>query len=47
MSAADGDRPPPPLRSPRQELADATAHGDVYLRRLRHAQLHLSLLALV
>ena len=47
MSAADGDRPPPPLRSPRQELADSTAHGDVYLRRLRHAQLHLSLLGLV
>ena len=34
------------LRSPREELADATAHGEVYLRRLRHAQLHLSLLAL-
>ncbi|HEY6474688.1 MAG TPA: hypothetical protein VIY26_17465, partial [Acidimicrobiales bacterium] len=33
-------------RSPRQELADSTAHGHVYLRRLRHAQLHLSLLAL-
>ena len=47
MSAADGDRTPPPLRSPRQELADSTAHGDVYLRRLRHAQLQLSLLALV
>ena len=47
MSAGDGDRLPPPLRSPRQELADSTAHGDVYLRRLRHAQLHLSQLALV
>jgi putative solute:sodium symporter small subunit len=47
VSAGDGDRTPPPLRSPRQELADSTAHGDVYLRRLRHAQLHLSLLALV
>ncbi|MGH2873058.1 MAG: hypothetical protein ACRDL5_11435, partial [Solirubrobacteraceae bacterium] len=30
-----------------QELADSTAHGDVYLRRLRRAQLQLSLLALV
>jgi len=47
MSSADGDRNPPPLRSPRQELADSTAHGEVYLRRLRHAQLQLSLLALV
>lgn len=35
------------LRSPRQELADSTAHGEVYLRRLRHAQLQLSVLALV
>ena len=34
------------LRSPREELAEATAHGEVYLRRLRHAQLQLSLLAL-
>ena len=29
--------------SPRDELADATAHGHVYLRRLRHAQLKLSI----
>jgi hypothetical protein len=35
------------LRSPREELAESTAHGLVYLRRLRHAQLNLSLLALV
>jgi putative solute:sodium symporter small subunit len=35
------------LRSPREELAEATAHGSVYLRRLRRAQLTLSLLALV
>jgi putative solute:sodium symporter small subunit len=35
------------LRSPRDELAESTAHGEVYLRRLRHAQLTLSLLALV
>ena len=34
-------------RTPRDELADATAHGHVYLRRLRRAQLTLSLLALV
>ncbi len=47
MSAGDRDRMPARLRSPRQELADSTAHGDVYLRRLRHAQLQLSLLALV
>lgn len=36
----------PGLRSPRDELAEATAHGHVYLRRLRHAQLNLSLLGL-
>lgn len=47
MTGADGDRPAPPLRSPRQELADSTAHGDVYLRRLRRTQLQLSILALV
>ena len=35
------------LRSPRDELAEATEHGHVYLRRLRHAQLTLSLWALV
>lgn len=35
------------LRSPREELAEATVHGQVYLRRLRRAQLSLSLLALV
>jgi putative solute:sodium symporter small subunit len=46
LSGTDGDRPPP-LLSPRQELADSTAHGQVYLRRLRQAQLQLSLLALV
>jgi putative solute:sodium symporter small subunit len=34
-------------RTPRDELADSTAHGHVYLRRLRRAQLALSLLALV
>jgi putative solute:sodium symporter small subunit len=35
------------LRSPREELAEATAHGHVYLRGLQRAQLSLSLLALV
>ncbi len=34
-------------RTPRDELADSTAHGLVYLRRLRRAQLALSMLALV
>jgi hypothetical protein len=34
-------------RSPRDELADATEHGGLYLRRLLRAQLGLSLLALV
>jgi hypothetical protein len=33
-------------RTPRDELADRTAHGQVYLRRLMRAQLTLSLLAL-
>jgi putative solute:sodium symporter small subunit len=37
----------PGLRSPREELAEATAHGQVYLRRLQRAQLGLSMLALV
>jgi len=32
--------------TPRDELADATPHGAVYLRRLRQAQLALSLAAL-
>lgn len=35
------------LRPPRDELAESTAHGHVYLRGLRRAQLSLSLLALV
>ncbi len=34
-------------RTPRDELAEATAHGALYLRRLRQRQLALSLLALV
>ncbi|HEX6459397.1 MAG TPA: hypothetical protein VF032_10820 [Thermoleophilaceae bacterium] len=34
-------------RTPRDELAEATAHGGLYLRRLLRAQLALSLLALV
>lgn len=32
--------------TPRDELAEATEHGDLYLRRLVHSQLALSLLAL-
>jgi hypothetical protein len=47
VSPAERERRLAGLRSPRQELADATEHGDVYLRRLRRAQLQLSLLALV
>ena len=54
-----GRRVPPPsppgrlrlprrgVRSPREELAEATAHGHVYLHGLQRAQLALSLLALV
>jgi hypothetical protein len=34
-------------RTPRDELAETTAHGGLYLRRLVRAQLGLSLLALV
>ena len=34
-------------RTPRDELAEATAHGGLYLRRLVRAQLGLSVLALV
>jgi putative solute:sodium symporter small subunit len=47
VSPTRRDRPEAGLRSPRQELADSTEHGNVYLRRLRRAQLQLSLLALV
>jgi hypothetical protein len=35
------------LRPLRHELAESTEHGEIYLRRLRHAQLQLSLLALI
>jgi hypothetical protein len=34
-------------RTPRDELAEATAHGGLYLRRLIRSQLGLSMLALV
>jgi hypothetical protein len=34
-------------RSPREELAEVTPHGKVYLRRLIRAQLTLSILALL
>lgn len=33
--------------TPRDELAETTAHGEVYLRRLRQAQLTLSITALI
>ncbi len=54
MTPAPGKGPSQPrrllprrgLRSPREELAEATAHGHVYLRGLQRAQLSLSLLAL-
>jgi putative solute:sodium symporter small subunit len=46
MSTGDGAPQRRRFRTPRDELADATAHGEVYLRRLRRAQLALSLLAL-
>ena len=39
--------PRPRWRTPSDELADATAHGGIYLRRLVRAQLALSLVALV
>jgi putative solute:sodium symporter small subunit len=39
--------PQPYGRTPRDELADATAHGALYLRRLRQRQLALSLFALI
>lgn len=39
--------PPTPSRTPRDELADTTAHGALYLQRLRQRQLTLSVLALV
>ncbi|MHB1469836.1 MAG: hypothetical protein ACYCX7_11845, partial [Solirubrobacteraceae bacterium] len=33
--------------TPRDELAETTAHGEVYLRRLRQSQLALSVTALI
>jgi hypothetical protein len=35
------------IRGPREELVEATAHGALYLRRLRRAQLQLGLLGVV
>ena len=37
----------PDSRTPRDELADTTAHGALYLQRLRQRQLTLSILALI
>jgi len=34
-------------RTPRDELADETAHGELYLTQLRRAQLELALLGLI
>jgi O-antigen/teichoic acid export membrane protein len=42
VSGAAGRRP----RTPREELAEGTPHGDVYLGELIRSQLRLSLLAL-
>jgi len=39
--------PQPDERTPRDELAETTAHGALYLQRLRQRQLTLSLLALI
>lgn len=36
----------PPRRTPRDELAETTPHGDIYLDRLIRRQLRLALLAL-
>jgi O-antigen/teichoic acid export membrane protein len=35
------------MRTPRDELAEATPHGALYLRRLRRSQLALALLCVV
>jgi len=40
-------RAPAVRRTPRDELAEETAHGQLYLAQLRRAQLELSLLGLV
>jgi hypothetical protein len=40
-------RAPTVRRTPRDELAEETAHGDLYLSQLRRAQLELSLLGLI
>jgi putative solute:sodium symporter small subunit len=37
----------PTRRTPRDELAEDTAHGELYLNQLRRAQLELSLLGLL
>ena len=38
---------PSARRTPRDELAEETAHGELYLSQLRRAQLELSLLGLL
>lgn len=42
-----GLEPTDDRRTPRDELAERTAHGALYLERLRQRQLALSLLALI
>ncbi|MBV9604495.1 MAG: hypothetical protein JO027_05290 [Solirubrobacterales bacterium] len=44
---SDPPAPSPGRRTPRDELAEETAHGELYLTQLRRAQLELSLLGLV
>jgi hypothetical protein len=44
---SDSPAPSTGRRTPRDELAEETAHGELYLSQLRRAQLELSLLGLV
>jgi hypothetical protein len=44
---SDSSAPSAGRRTPRDELAEETAHGQLYLTQLRRAQLELSLLGLV
>jgi hypothetical protein len=44
---SDPSAPSAGRRTPRDELAEETAHGQLYLTQLRRAQLELSLLGLV
>src|SRR6185437_6736233 len=44
---SDSSAPSAGRRTPRDELAEETAHGELYLTQLRRAQLELSLRGLV